>query len=193
MKIDFELEFLYYQERAILDGTDPKMKELEPHIEKFAHYITTVPIKELLKLMIIAYKDRFGQSNYWADYQIKRNRLDYDYNFEYPEDLDEDKDLYMPTKVLERTDLQYIIVRKKLATKYLNPFLDTFEIAYKGLQPDFSSTVQEALSGKAVTKTVNGDHTIFDLQESPIARITLSNDKFIMKINPDYWKFYGGE
>ena len=191
MEIDFELDFLYYEKKFFFDKEDPKIEELEPHIEKFAHYIKTAPIKELLKLMIITYKDRFGQSNYWAVYQIKRNRLDY--NYEYPEDLDKDKDAYLPAKVLERTDLQHIIVRKKLATRYRNPFLDTFEIAYKEPQPDFSSTVQEALSGKAVTKTVNGDHTIFDVQESPIARITLSNDKFIMKINPDYWKFYGGE
>ncbi|GGG23246.1 hypothetical protein GCM10011344_24980 [Dokdonia pacifica] len=192
MNIDFKLDFLYYQEEGILDGVDPKMQELYPHINKFGEFINMTSISDLLQLLCISYKKEYCQEHYWFDQFMIEGA--YKIRTIYPDDLDEEIDLYLPEEKMVRDDLQYLAFKMFNDINRNASFVKEIVINFKESQNylAIAQSIEDGLEGVSFTREDILDETIFIVLNSPIANIMISTDSFKMVINENKWiKYFG--
>jgi len=160
MNIDFDLAFLYYQEKQILGADDPKMEESRPHIDKFTTYINTKPLEDIIELLCFSYKEKYGQTNYWYRRFLVRGA--YKIPVDYPKELDEESDLYLSKKEMKRSDINSITFRR-FDDFNNNVFqLKSLEIAFVETQDylAFTERIEEVLESISYTKEELTEETI---------------------------------
>ncbi|MDH7447097.1 hypothetical protein [Aquimarina sp. 2201CG14-23] len=192
MNIDFDLAFLYYQEKAILDARDPKMEELDSHIKKFSVYLKTASIFDLIKLIVFAYKKKYGQEKYWYRKILILGSSKIDFSF--LDNLDEEADLYAPKEIIDRDDIKHLILRRFDDVENNSLFLKELELAFISSQDRILLTqgIAEELSGLSFSRSDTAQESTFVVNDSPIASIRISTSKFILTINQDKWVRYFG-
>ncbi|WP_299674404.1 hypothetical protein [uncultured Dokdonia sp.] len=190
MNIDFDIAFLYYQELAVLDGQDPKMEELRSHIDKFKKYVESSSLSDLLKLICISYKSKYGQESYWYTQLLIQDA--YKIEAVYPSDLDEDSDLYLPEEKMIRKDLKHLILKRFDDFKNNAYLLKEMEIVFKESQDQLmlAQSIEGALGETSFMREDTLEETVFTVTNSPIASITINASTFIIVINQDKWIEY---
>ncbi|NAS30950.1 hypothetical protein GTQ40_08220 [Flavobacteriaceae bacterium R38] len=193
MKIDFNLDFLYYQEKQILDATDPKMDELRPDIESFETYLKTTSILNIVALIVKSYSNNYPQEKYWYTKLLVENA--YKINVEYPDNLDEEADLYAITEEIERNDIKHLILRRFDDFKNNSYFLNSLELAF--IEPQnldkLSEAIQRELGNISFSINNTNQQVIFSVDNSPISEIILKPDSFLLNINPNKRvRYFGG-
>jgi len=182
------LEFLYYQEKQILDGSDSEMKKLNPLINRFDEFMATSPIQETIKIIVLSYIEKYAQDKYFATCFYDLNS-----SLERPKKPDylDKYDFYMPKEEMIRKDIEHLILRifKDDYEKTNARYLKELELAFSENQ-NLNNTIEEALNGKEFSKKTTNETTIYTIEESPIAEIEVRPKKFIMRTNPDKWKAY---
>ncbi|OED44519.1 hypothetical protein AB832_01920 [Flavobacteriaceae bacterium (ex Bugula neritina AB1)] len=190
MNLDFNLDFLYYQEKAILDARDPKMKELDPHISKFTSFFKNEPLMDILKLISKMYKNMHPQEKYlYRGFLIEDA---YKINLEYPDYVDEESDLYIADKKLNRLDLKHVFLKRFDDAANNAYFLKEMELAFVSSQDHtaIADGIEEELKEVVYRRLDAVEEITFEVENSPIASIKISRDAFNMFINPDKWVRY---
>jgi hypothetical protein len=179
MNIDFDLTFLYYQEVGILDGVDPKMEELYPHIDKFKVFVNTASLSDLLQLACISYKEKYGQEHYWFDQFLIEDA--YKIETVYPDDLDEKIDLYLPKEKITRKDLKHLTLRMFDDINKKASFMKEMEVVFKESQEHL--LLSQSIEEVSFTREDTPEDIVFTVLDSPIASITINATTFKMVIN----------
>jgi len=160
MTIDFDLAFLYYHKKQILGAEDPKMEELRPHIGKFTQYINTVSLEDIIALLCYSYKEKYGQTHYWYGAFLIEDA--YKITVDYPKELNEESDLYLPKEKMKRSDINSITFRR-FDDFDNNVFqLKSLEMAFVETQDylAFTEKIEEVLEGISYTKEELTEETI---------------------------------
>lgn len=192
MDINFKLDFFYYQEKAILDGRDPKMIELTPHIDKFKTFLTTQPLDKIIELLIHTYKDKYAQTQFWIMKLLVRNsRLIDD---KYPSYLDEETDQFLSAKSINRDDLKHFICKMILDLEKGCYFSNYIEFAFMNEQNinKFKEAVERSLNGKQYQILQSNGEITVKVENSPISKIEITNKKIKTIFNPEKWIAYYG-
>jgi hypothetical protein len=185
------LEFLYYQRKLILDGSDPKQKELD-HLElSFDDFMQTAPLSEVIKITIKAYKEQYAQHNFFAGcfYKIGSGWE----SPKYPDNLGlRSDDFYLHKDRMARTDIEYVILRifKDDYAKTNARYLEELELVFSEPIYHLETAIRESLTDMEFTEETVMKDKIFTVNNSPIAAIKVSNKKFMLKINSEKWKAY---
>ena len=192
MDINFKLDFFYYQEKAILDGRDPKMIELTPHIDKFKTFLTTQPLDKIIELFIHSYKDKYAQTQFWImKLLVQNSRLIDD---KYPSYLDEETDQFLSAKSINRDDLKHFICKMILDLERGCYFSNYIEFAFMKEQNinKFKEAVERSLNGKQYQILQSNGEITFKVENSPIAKVEITNKKIKTIFNPEKWIAYYG-
>jgi hypothetical protein len=192
MNIDFDLAFLYYQEEGILDGVDPNMEQLYPHIDKFKKFIGSSSLSDLLQLICISYKEEYGQDKYWYSELLIKGA--YKIAVIYPSDLDEEADIYLPKEKMIRKDLNHLTLKMFNDVKNNSYLLKEMEIVFKEPQDHLvlAQNIEEGLEGVSFTREDTLEEIAITVSDSPIASIAINATTFRMIINQDRWVRYFG-
>jgi len=192
MDINFKLDFFYYQEKAILDGEDPNMTELKPHIDKFKNFITKQPLDKVAELLILSYKEKYAQTQFWImELLSEDSHLIHE---KYPSYLDEETDYFLGTKKINRNDLKHIICKKILDLEkgcFFSTYIE-FEFVKEQNINKFKEAVERSLNGKQYQILQSNGEITFKVENSPIAKIEIANKKIKTIFNPDKWISYYG-
>jgi len=192
MNLDFKLDFLYYQEQQILDGKDPKMDELRPHIFKFKEYMGAAPLENIIQLILHAHEEKYPQPKYWYTKLLVPNSSSIEVT--YPSDLDEESDLYLSPKEMTRDDLSHLILRQFDDVANNSFLLKELELAFEEPQdyPALVQTIEGSLEGLTFVKDETLEETVFTVEDSPIANVRITPNTFVLGINQDTWIRYLG-
>ncbi|XRE43157.1 hypothetical protein ACIVBQ_001361 [Tenacibaculum discolor] len=187
-KQDINLDFLYYQRTSVLDGVDPKEEEYKKVARVFKRKMKQCELSEVIELIILGYKEQYAQHKFYSI-------CFYDVNSplerpEKPEYLGKN-DFYMPKEEMARKDIEHLILRifeddyQKTNTNYLKEL----ELLFVEEQ-DFNIAIEEVLEGKVFSKKESSEAIIYEVEDSSIKEIEVTQKKFIMRTNPDKWKAY---
>ena len=192
MDINFKLDFFYYQEKAILDGRDPKMIELTPHIDKFETFLKTQSLDKIIELFIFTYKDKYAQTQFWRMRLLDDNALLVD--DKYPSYLDEETDSFLSADSINRNDLKHFICKMILDLERGCYFSNYIEFAFIKEQNinKFKEVVERSLNGKQYQTLQSNGEITFKVENSPIAKVEISNKKIKTIFNPEKWIAYYG-
>ncbi|WP_262150910.1 hypothetical protein [Chryseobacterium foetidum] len=192
MDINFKLDFFYYQEKAILDGRDPKMIELTPDIDKFEKFLKTQPLDKIIELLIHTYKDKYAQTQFWIMKLLVSNSLLID--DKYPSYLDEETDTFLSSKKIDRNDLKHFICKMILDLEKGCYFSNYIEFAFMKEQNinKFKEAVERSLDGKQYQILQSNGEITFKVENSPIAKVEITNKKIKTVFNPEKWIAYYG-
>lgn len=189
MKIqDINLDFLYYQRVAVLDGLDLKEEEYKKKARVFKNKMKDCKLSEAIQLIIYGYKEQYAQHKFYSIcfYDVKTGLS----RPEEPEGIRK-KDFYMSKINMARKDIEHIILRiyeddyKKTNTDYLK------ELELVFVEPQkLNKEIEEALEGKKFSKNVFTESTVYTIEDSPISEIEVGSEKFLLKTNPTKWKAY---
>ena len=183
------LEFLYYQQKGVLDGVDPKMIELRPYIDEFKEYLSKEKLGNIVELLISSYLDMYAQSKYFF-----RGFLDadtYTIKVDYPDFVDLEKDLYLPIELMHRNDISYIYFNNFDDEDNTNAlFLDELELSFVDKEHGIATAVETALSGLDFSKEAVDNGFLYKLTNTPILEISVAPQEFRMKLNPEHWEVY---
>ena len=149
MNTDINLDFLYYQRIAVLDGVDPQEEEYKKVARVFKNKMKTCKLDEAVQLIILGYKEKYAQQGFYSTcfYEVKIPIID----IEYPDYLGEN-DFYMPKEEMTRKDIEHLILRiyeddyEKTNTDYLQEL----ELAFTAPQ-DLNTAIEKVLEGKVVS------------------------------------------
>ncbi|OCK50468.1 hypothetical protein BA768_04755 [Chryseobacterium sp. CBo1] len=192
MDINFKLDFFYYNELPVLDGRDPKMIELTPHIDKFKTFLATQPLDKIIELLVFTYKDKYAQTQFWTRKLLVNNsRLIDD---EYPPYLDEDTDKFLSADSINRNDLKHFICKMILDLERGCYFSNYIEFAFMKEQNinKFKEAVERSLNGKQYQILQSNGEITFKVENSPIAKVEITNKKVKTIFNPEKWIAYYG-
>ena len=189
MNTDINLDFLYYQRVAVLDGTDPKEEEYEDLADIFYEKMIQKELQEVVQFIIVAYKEKYAQHKFFStcfyDVNSPLNRP------EKPTYLKE-SDLYMAKAEMGRKDIEHSILRifkddyEKTNTRYL----EELELVFTESQNNLNESIEEALGGKEFTKNESEESTIYTVEGSAISEIEINPTKFVLRTNKEKWKAY---
>lgn len=189
MNTDINLDFLYYQRVAVLDGVDLKEQRMNELESLFDDFMKKRELSDVIKLMILGYKEKYAQHKFYAgcfyDVSTGFNRP------EKPDYLNE-YDYYMHNKNMSRKDIEHIILRvfkddyEKTNTRYL----EELELVFTESQNNLSEAIEEALEEKEFTKNESTESTIYTVEDSAISEIEINPTKFILRTNKEKWKAY---
>ncbi len=185
---NINLDFLYYQRVAVLDGVDPKEEKLKKTARVFKKNMKEYKLNEVIQLIIYSYKENYAQHKFFSAcfYDVKTG-LD---RPQEPEGIGK-YDQYMSKQNMARKDIEHSILRifKDDYEKTNARFLKEMELLFVDNQ-ELKDSVEEALEGKEFSKNEDGEITIYKVEDSPIAEIELSPKKFVLRTNSDKWKAY---
>ena len=192
METDFKLDFLYYQEKAILDAKDPKMKEYLEDISRFQDFIKNESLINVVKIICRVYLNEYAQGKY-----IYRGFIidgAYKINLVYPDFVDQESDLYVAENKLSREDINYVYFKRFDDAENNSYFLKELEIGFASLQDlmGIAKGVEEELGVTEFKRFNNSEGIEFIIKDSPIASIKIGSDKFNMIINQEKWIRYFG-
>jgi hypothetical protein len=189
MNIDINLDFLYYQRVAVLDGVDTKEEEYKKTVRVFKRKMKTCKLHEAIQFIILGYKENYAQHKFYSTcfYDVKSTIED----TEYPDYIGK-YDFYMSKEEMVRKDIEHIILRvfkddyKKTNTRYL----EELELVFTESQNNLSEAIEEALEEKEFTKNESTESTIYTVEDSAISEIEINPTKFILRTNKEKWKAY---
>jgi hypothetical protein len=184
MNIDFKLEFFYYREKIIFGGEDQYFLSLLPDIDKAQTYVKACQLSEFLRLYT-----RALSNNYVIPIQMWRMISTYSKNVDlpYPEYVNPDSDFYIHQHNLTRSDL-YSIYYKLHRRDDNFCFLELIEMRFLANQNtnELAEEIEKELQEKQFSKIV-GTSIIYQVSDSPIKTIEISESIFKLTINSDYW------
>lgn len=155
----------------ILDGPNPFDEKWRDEKIKYRNFNKTASLEKVLKLLIIAYKDKSPRNMFYigknGDALYEENK-----SIELKEHLSR-TDIEKLTETKDNSELQLTIER-------------FFEFVGNH---DFIHMVENTLQGKNFTKTKEAGKTIFKINESPIESIELTPKSFKLKLNEQIYKF----
>ncbi|WP_046759376.1 hypothetical protein [Kordia jejudonensis] len=182
MKIrDIDLGFLWDRYIPILGATSPYELKWDNEIDKFDEYLQKEPIEKMLEAVVIAFKDQYPRALFLY------GALSIGF---YSQIVEEGEYRGLNQKDIKRNDI--LKYRHKL---YTNPedyefiveiileYISTFNVV---------SFVENGLAGKLYTKIEQNGYTVFKVQDSPIAEISVSTTKFHLKINKEKLVYRAG-
>lgn len=156
----------------VLDAPNPFDEKWRDEKIKYRRFNKTGTLEKVLKLLIIAYKDKSPRDMFYigknGDSIVEGNKI-----IELKEHL-------ARTDIEKSTDTKKEINGLNITIERLFEFVGTH---------NFTNMVETTLSGKSFTKTINGDKTIFIVNNSPIGSIELTPKSFMLKLNEAVYKF----
>ncbi len=189
MKTGINLEFLYYQQQVILGGEDPRYVEMRTMRLAFDTFMKTMPLSKVIDLLIIGYLKEYAQYKYYAVCFFDANST-LDTPSE-PEELGE-YDQFLLKEEMTRNDIEHVFLRifHDEDSEDDSTYLQEFEMKFLVEQNNLEVIIDRTLRGVTYSKSTDLGSTKFVIEDSPIAEIEISSDKFIMRINEDKWKVY---
>ena len=192
MNIDFKLDFFYYNEMVVLDGIDPKMIELKPHINKFKTFLTTQSLEKTIELFIYVYRDKYAQTFFWTSslYDVNSPSV----KEKYPANLDENTDWFLGFKNMNRDDIQHIHFKRIFDLERVCYFSNYTEFAFIKKQNvgKFKDGIEKSLNGKQYQVLQSNGQITYIVENSPIAKIEIATEKIKIIFNPEKWIAYYG-
>lgn len=190
MKLDFKLDFIYYQKKHILDGEDEHYVKLRPDSWKFDEYRKKASLEELLKLLVFCYRKEYANAIYWSTFFIGHSESEP----KYPEDLNPDLDIY-----LEEDDIKISGFKKVSFKEYddedNNCFYTEwmkFEFANSQTVNTLSNAVKKGLDDVSYNEIQDLSSVTIEPIDSAISKIVVTPNTFRMDLNPNKWKVYAG-
>ncbi|WP_428743393.1 hypothetical protein [Tenacibaculum sp.] len=190
MKLDFNLDFLYYQGELILDGRDEKKEELRPDSIKFKKYVKETSIENLVELLILSYAKRYANDIYWSTRFIG----DLDNNISYPEELNEDIDFYLEEKEISKEGITKVVFKKYDDIDkncYYTEWM-YFEFTDQHNINNLLEPIKKGLQNVTYSQRQESSDVIIEPKDSAILKITVSSSSLRVDLNPDKWKVYRG-
>ena len=183
------LEFLYYQQKGILDGRDPKMEKLKPSIDLYYEALNNSKIEDVIGLIIKPYREQYAQFKYlfMGLYKAGSHGL----KVTYPSFVDLEKDYYLPVAKMNRTDISYVFFNNFDDEDNTNAlFLDELVLSFVDEENGIATAVETALSGLDFSKEAVDNGFLYKLTNTPILEISVAPQEFRMKLNPEHWEVY---
>lgn len=138
-----KLDFLYYQQKKFLAGSDPINETFWNDEIKFAEFLNSEKLPKIIRLLIMAYKEKYCDPLIW---EVDLSKKDvHEKRLEPPFAITE-SDLYMSGKQMYRDDIEYMIT-------YM--YEDDEKGDFDYLKKWKSSLIR--LSSKAFTLIINSD------------------------------------
>lgn len=188
MKLDFKLDFLYYQQKYFLDGSDPMNETFWNDKIKFAEFLNSEKLPKIIRLLVMAYKEKYCDPLIW---EVDLSKKDvHEKRLEPPFAITE-SDLYMSGKQMYRDDIEYMITYMyeiEDDEKGDFDYLKKMEIVFNTPQPNIAPEIEAELEDVQYQKSVMDSTTIYSFSDSPILEICLSSKAFVLIINPDKWE-----
>lgn len=191
MKINFELDFLYYQpENYVLDGKDEKKEKLRPHSIKFKKFINEASLENLIELLVFSYAKEYANNIYWYN----RFMGDLDRNTIFPKELNPHIDVYLEKKEITKKQLSKVIFKMYddiekncYYTKWMY-----FEFTNQQSLSTLLGAIKKGLKDINYTETENDSIVTIDIEDSAILNITVSSNDLRIELNSKKWKVYRG-
>ncbi len=190
MKLDFKLDFFYYQKQLILDGIDEDHEKLQPDAWKFKDYIKKASLEEVLELLIFSYAKEYANDTYWST----RFLDNIDEKKVYPKELDPYIDLFFENEEITRKEFNKIIYKMYEDSEnncYYTEWM-YFEFTESQQLSKLLNAIKRGLKEVSYTERQEGGFTIIEPKESAILKITVSANDIKIDINPDKWRVYRG-
>ena len=170
---EINLGFLWNDiNEKILDGPNPFDEKWRTERIKYRKFNKTGPLEKVLELLIIAYKNDSPRDFFY----IGKNG----------DAIYKDNLTIQLKEHLVRTDIEKITETKKDQNGldiYVERFFE-FTSSH-----DFTQMVEKTLKGKDFTKTIQGNKTVFIINNSPIDSIELTPKSFRLTINDQIYKY----
>ena len=183
------LEFLYYQEKGILDGSDPKMIEFRPYIEEFKEYLSQEKLSDIIILIIDSYLDKYAQFKYFFSGLYKSGS--YGLKISYPSYVDLEEDFYLSNEEMNRMDLSFAYFNNFYDEDNTNGvFLDELVLSFVNKETGIETAVEEVIRGVNYLKVATDNGFLYKLRNTPILEISVASKEFRMKLNPEKWEVY---
>lgn len=190
MKLDFKLDFLYYQKQQILDDIDEQFLKNKPDIRKFKEYISKSNIENILELLVFSYSKEYANETHWSTRFIGN----IDNIPTYPEELNPYVDIYLEEKNIKVHNLKKVIFKLHDDADLNATFIDwlliefTDSLSFSHLE----STIKKGLTKVSFDSSEQDNSIIFTPKEGAISKITITKNSFKMEINQKKWKIYRG-
>ncbi len=183
-----KLDFLYYQQKYFLDGSDPMNETFWNDKIKFSEFLNSEKLSIIIRLLVMAYKEKYCNPLRWetslSKMSIREERLE-------PPFAITENDLYMSGKQMYRDDIEYMITYMyeiEDDEKGDFDYLKKMEIVFNTPQPNIAPEIEAELEDVEYQKSVMDSTTIYSFSDSPILEIRLSSKAFVLIINPDKWE-----
>ena len=187
-KETIDLKFLYHQKKAVLGGEDSIDKAMSELKFKFYDKMISLSLKEVLRIIICAYKDEYANhSCFKACFFDVNSPLD---SLNKPAHIRK-QDFYISNNEMARVDIEYLLLKTYKDPNENSPlsYLEEMEIGFVAPQ-EFDLFIDLLLEGKTFTRNSIDDTFVYKVEDSPIYQIKLFQQQFVLTINQAFWKGY---
>ena len=174
---DLNLEFLWAERGGpIMDAPDPFWEKWHSEWWKYTYFIKYAPLVEVVGLLIISFRDRYPR-DYWKGALTSLGNPT-------------DDELPLPTEKTENssaTNRDDILRYAWRSRKDIHGFQYDHERTFEFRDPiDLSSTVEDLLTKMDYKKQIMGSKTVYQMKNSPIARMELKKNSFKLITSSEY-------
>lgn len=188
METKINLDFLYYQEKQGLDWTDPNMEIYDDQEWEFKRKMKTVHLKDVIKLIINGYKEKYPQHKFFAIcFYDTKTGID---TPPYPSHLGK-HDYYMPYNEMARKDIKHLIMHIDKGINGVGNarYMKELELEFFESQ-NFDIVIKDTLKGKDFSTSQTSNSTVYKVKDSAISEIEITPLKFKLTTNPQKWIAY---
>lgn len=172
---DLDLEFLWAapeEAHTALKGEDRWEKDLQ----KYKAFVREEPLYEVIRLLIISYKDQYQRTHWIAPWFLSNESL-MELEFEPPYHVLEGQYLSRNDIAKHKWDIRGDFHGERYFYEHIFEFYDTV---------DWTPLVETSLSDKTYTKRDTADSIVYVVENSPIGEIEVGAKSFRLTINTEH-------